>query len=184
MTREEFSNIAKGMKAIYASQNFMPDKDSFDVWYMLLAEYDYKQVSVATKTYMTTERFPPVPADIINKIHSINEAPTEVSEMSVWNKVMKAIGNSNYNAETEFEKLDDITKAVLGSPSALRSMASNNEFNEDVEKSLFMRSYKNELEKQKRIARMPQEVRTMIAEKKDEVLQIGENRSGGKHESR
>lgn len=162
MTREEFGRIVKVMKAIYTSEKFIPDKDAFDAWYFMLGEYDYNSASLATKTYMATEKFPPTPADIIDKIHSAKEMPSEISESAVWAQVMKALGNSTYNSVSEFEKLDEVAKRVIGSPESLRTMAMNSEFNEDVEKALFMKTYRAQMTRQKEINRMPSDVRNAI----------------------
>ena len=43
MTREEFAVLVKAMKAVYSSENFIADKDAFDVWYGLLKDLPYEQ---------------------------------------------------------------------------------------------------------------------------------------------
>lgn len=175
MTREEFSNLAKGMKAVYSRDKFMVDKDAFDVWYMLLAEYSYKDVAQAVQMYMSTEKFPPVPADIIDKIHQKNEIPNEMTEMEAWNRVYKAICNSNYHAQEEFDNLPPLIQQIVGSPNQL-SQWGQCELEEvnTVIQSNFMRSFKVKSDQKKRFDRLPCDIQSMMLERKEQ-LQISDN---------
>ena len=76
MTREEFAVLVKAMKAVYSSENFIADKDAFNVWYGLLQDLPYEQANLAIQKYMTSERFPPTIADIRTKATEII-APAE-----------------------------------------------------------------------------------------------------------
>jgi hypothetical protein len=176
VTREEFSNIAKGMKAVYSRDKFMVDKDAFDVWYMLLAEYDYKDVSQAVKSYMSTEKFPPVPADIIDKMHKVHEIPNEMSELEAWNKVYKAICNSSYHAQEEFDNLPPLIQKIVGSPNQLSEWGRCDiEEVNTVIQSNFMRSYKAKSSQQKEFNRLPSDVKQQIALEMNSVIGIGVN---------
>jgi hypothetical protein len=176
VTREEFSNIAKGMKAVYSRDKFMVDKDAFDVWYMLLAEYDYKDVSQAVKSYMSTEKFPPVPADIIDKMHKVHEMPSEMSELEAWNKVYKAICNSSYHAQEEFDNLPPLIQRIVGSPNQLSEWGRCDiEEVNTVIQSNFMRSYKAKSSQQKTFNRLPSDVKQQIALEMNSVIGIGVN---------
>ena len=64
MNKEEFTKLAKGMKAVYTSQNFLPDSDAMKVWFAMLQDLDYKPTSIAVQKYMMTNKFPPTIADI------------------------------------------------------------------------------------------------------------------------
>jgi hypothetical protein len=176
MTREEFLQVAKGMKAIYSRDKFMVDKDAFDMWYALLAEYDYKDVSQAVKSYMSTEKFPPVPADIIDKLHSRMEMATEMSELEAWNRVYKAICNSSYHAQEEFDNLPPLIQKIVGSPNQLAEWGRCDiEEVNTVIQSNFMRSYKAKSSQQKTFNRLPSDVKQQIALEMNSVIGIGVN---------
>ena len=64
MTFDEFAKIAKGLKAAYTSEKFLPDKDALKIWYGLLKDLTYEQASVAAMAYMSINKFPPTIADI------------------------------------------------------------------------------------------------------------------------
>ena len=172
MTREQFSNIAKGLKAVYSRDKFMVDKDAFDMWYALLSEYDYNAVSLATKNYMSTEKYPPVPADIIDKIHSVVEIPTIALPHEAWIVVRKAISRGNYYAQEEFDKLPPIIQKVVGSANMIKEYAKMDEDKLDtVIYSQFIRAYTAEIERQKNVSRMPSEIKNQIEQKRQEMLE-------------
>lgn len=164
MTREETIKIIRIIVDLFP--NFKPNdiSETVDVWTMMLSDYSYEQISISLKTYITsnTSGFAPTIGQLIDNIYSGEEIALEQSEYKIWGNVMKAISNSNYHASEEFEKLDEITQTVLGSPESLRNMGLNPDFNENVEKALFMKSYRNEVERRKRLKRMPEDVKQKL----------------------
>lgn len=118
MTREEFSYLVKGMKAVYSSDRFIQDKDAFDVWYGLVGHLDYQIASMAVKKHIMTSPYPPTVKDILD-----NTRGPEESEGGAWDEVRRAIHNGIYGAEAEFDKLSDLAKAAVGSPASLREWA-------------------------------------------------------------
>lgn len=149
MTREEFSVIAKGMKAVYANPTFIADKDAFDVWYALLSDLDYALVSKATQDYMKSTSKIPTPADIRNRAEELTRGD-ELTETEAWSLVSKALRNGIYYAQDEFAKLPPLVQRAVGSYEQLRIWASDNEYNESVASSNFMRAYKTLCERNKR----------------------------------
>ena len=149
MTREEFSVIAKGMKAVYANPTFIADKDAFDVWYALLSDLDYALVSQATQDYMKSTSKIPTPADIRNRAEELTRGD-ELTETEAWALVSKALRNGIYHAQEEFEKLPPLIQRAVGSYEQLTIWASDNEYKESVASSNFMRAYKTLCERNKR----------------------------------
>lgn len=163
MTREEFSKLVKGMKSIYADPKFIADKDAFDVWYALLSDIDYESASKAVQSYMLTEKFAPTPADIRGKIVKITE-PKQLNANESWALVYKALCNSNYHAQEEFEKLPPLVQKAVGSADNLHSLASSSDFNEEVEKSLFTKTYNAICKREEENARLPESIRIALKE--------------------
>lgn len=149
MTREEFSVIAKGMKAVYAEPSFISDKDAFDVWYALLGDLDYAIVSQATQDYMKSCSKTPRPADIRNRCEELTRGD-ELTEAEAWALVSKAIRNGNYHAQEEFEKLPPLVQRAVGSYEQIAIWAGDSGYKELVESSNFMKVYKTLCERNKR----------------------------------
>lgn len=105
------------------------------------------------------------------QITSVKE--TEMSELEAWAIVRKAIGRSNYYAEEEFEKLPEACKMAVGNPSNLREWAMmDSDQVGTVEQSHFVRNYRTAMQRIKEDRRMPEKVRTAIAEVKKQQMQI------------
>lgn len=166
MEREEFKTLVKGMKAVYAQPTFIPDQDAFNVWYELLKDLPYKQVSVAIQKYMLTERFPPTIADLRSKVTEIIEPELEgMSELEAWSITRKAIGNSGYHAEEEFAKLPEVCQMAVGSPANLREWAlMDSDQVGTVEQSHFIRNYRTAVKRISEDRKIPNQIRNLISE--------------------
>lgn len=171
MTREEFKLIVKGMKAIYTKPDFIPDQDAFNVWYMLLADLDYKSASISTQMHMRSSTFEPKPADIIEQYNKLVKRE-ELTEMEAWSLVSKALRNGINGAEEEFNKLPPLTQKAVGSPSQLRNWATSDEASiESVVQSNFMRTYRTECKRQRDFDKLPNDVKQLIANTNQQLLE-------------
>lgn len=166
MTREEFAVLVKAMKAVYSSENFIADKDAFNVWYGLLQDLPYEQANLAIQKYMTSERFPPTIADIRTKATEII-APAEesMSELQAWALVQRALRNSGYNSEEEFAKLPEACQRAVGTAANLKEWAlMDSDQVATIEQSHFIRNYRTSVQRMKEEARLPENVRMLIAD--------------------
>lgn len=145
--------------------NFKPtDVDLMaETWADMLSEYSYSQVSIALKAYITsnTSGFAPAIGQLIAMMQTITQEQ-ELNEMEAWALVSKAIRNSGYNSAEEFAKLPLLVQKAVGLPSQLRQWALDENFDEQVTSSNFMRCYRGEVKRQQEIDRMPKEVRQLI----------------------
>lgn len=163
MTREETVKIIRIMVDSYP--NYKPNNisETVDVWHMMLSEYTYEQISVVLKAYILsdTSGFAPSIGQLVEKIQTITK-PQELSEMEAWSLVSKAIRNSGYNSVEEFAKLPPIVQKAIGLPDQLKIWAIDENYNEQVASSNFMRCYRNELARNEELSKMPKEVKTLI----------------------
>lgn len=163
MTREETVKIIRIMVDSYP--NYKPNNisETVDVWNMMLSEYTYEQISVALKAYILsdTSGFAPSIGQLIGKIQSISR-PQELSEMEAWSLVSKAIRNSGYNSVEEFAKLPPIVQNAVGLPDQLRTWALDENYNEQVVSSNFIRCYRTELARHDELSKMPEEIKALI----------------------
>lgn len=166
MTREEFAVLVKAMKAVYSSENFIADKDAFNVWYGLLQDLPYEQANLAVQKYMTSERFPPTIADIRTKATEII-APAEesMSELQAWALVQRALRNSVYNSEEEFARLPEACQRAVGTAANLKEWALiDSDQVATIEQSHFVRNYRASVQRMKEEARLPENVRMLIVD--------------------
>lgn len=174
MTRDEFKILVKGMKAIYAQQTFLPDKDAFDMWFALLQDLPYKLANEAIQKHMLTEKFPPTPAEIREKAAQMIEVPeTEMSELEAWALVRKAIRNSGYHAQEEFDKLPEACREAVGNAANLEEWAKMDyEKVESVGQSHFIRNFRTAVLRIKEEQRLPEQTRKLISEMRESRMKI------------
>lgn len=113
MTREEFSVLVKGMRAVFTQTTFIPDKSAFDTWYMLLGDLDYTVASAAIQKYMVTNKFPPTPAEIREIAAGIVQGETP-DWSDGWEQVLKLIRKyGSYNQAAAMNEMDDLTRQTV-----------------------------------------------------------------------
>lgn len=163
MTREETVKIIRIMVDSYP--NYKPNNisETVDVWQMMLSEYTYEQISIALKAYILsdTSGFAPSIGQLVDKIKTIT-TPQELNEIETWALVSKAIRNSGYNSVEEFAKLPALVQKAVGLPDQLRTWAIDENYNEQVVSSNFMRCYRAELARNEELSKMPAEVKALI----------------------
>ena len=163
MTREETVKIIRIMVDSYP--NYKPNdiSETVDVWQMMLSEYTYEQISIALKAYILsdTSGFAPSIGQLVSKMQTITK-PQELNEMEAWALVSKAIRNSGYNSVEEFAKLPPLVQKAVGLPDQLMSWSLDENFNEQVVSSNFMRCYRTELARNEELSKMPSEVKALI----------------------
>lgn len=163
MTIKEARKFVAVLMVTYPNYNPIDEELAAETWAGVTEEYTYEQVDIALRSYMKTNTigFAPTPGQIIDKIHTMTQ-PQELNEMEAWSLASKAIRNSGYNSTEEFAKLPPLVQKAVGLPSQLRTWALDENYNEEVVSSNFIKCYRNELTKQRELQKMPQSVRNLI----------------------
>ena len=168
MTKKEAAKIISILQANYPdSTKSMTDGAIMvlvDLWSKVFAEDSFESVSAAVMAHMATDtnRFMPPVGLIKNMLVKIN-SPAEMTEGEAWGYVSKALRNSIYNAEKEFEKLPDAVQRVVGSPNQLREWAAVDLAElQTVIASNFQRSFRARVASDKEYRALPDNVKSMI----------------------
>lgn len=183
MTRDETKKTLLVIQAAYPS--FTPKSEAeasirINTWHMMLEEFEYDQVITATKAYISSEVYPPVPASIIQKLQQIRELSsdeTSMNEMQVWALVRNAVSDGFYKPQQAYDSLPESIQKAVGSPQTLKEwfLTDKNTF-ETVIQSNFFKSYRATIQRQKEISMLPLEIRNKLAlAKSDQVGQITKN---------
>ena len=145
--------------------NYKPNdiSETVDVWQMMLSDYDYNLVAMALKAYILsdTSGFAPSIGQLVDKMKSIT-SQQELNEMEAWSLVCDALRNSGYNYAEEYAKLPPLVQKAVGLPTQLQTWALTENLNKDVVGSNFMRCYRIEVERQREMSKMPQNIREML----------------------
>ena len=164
MKREETVKIIRIMCDCYP--NYKPNNltETVDVWNMMLSDYTYEQISLALKAYILadTNGFAPGIGQLVDRVNTFSQQQ-ELNELEAWSLVYKAIRNSGYNSEYEFSILPDVVKKAVGTPNQLRTWAMDENFNEQVVSSHFIRCYRSEVAKDRDFRKMPANIQSLIS---------------------
>lgn len=168
MTDQDVAKMFYMVKAAYPRMykdfSVQDAKNYIDAWCMVFKDIPAEQGFKALKVYMSTETtgFPPSPGQIMDCIHRLT--PDDIpNEMAAWTLVDKAVRNSNYNAEEEFEKLPQIIRRAVRNPARLREWAQMDVATyQTVEQSNFMRTYRAEVENERKNLRIPSDIRPQL----------------------
>ena len=160
MTLEEFAYLSDAIKTYYPKDNMLPTKESMSLWYDALKDIDYRSAEQGLRKYVMSNKFPPSISDI-RECSLDFERPQELNEMEAWTLVRKAISHASC-ADEEFAKLPPIVQRAVGSPSQIWSWGMDEDFNESVVSSNFMRVYKAELIRAQEISKLPEGMQAAI----------------------
>lgn len=169
MTKQQIFKLLYLVKAAFAKYYMTFSEKDFEnlaeVWGMCFEGYSFEDVAEGLKAYLTTDTsgFPPTPAQIIDKIQKIKPQAQELNGNEAWALVYRAIRNSAYNADKEFDKLPPMIQKSVGSADNLKAWATDASFNEGVEQSHFIKVYNATVEREKEIAKLPPSTRARIA---------------------
>lgn len=189
MTFKEFGKLADAIKTYFPRDNILPTDTAMELWYDMLKDMDYQLAYIGLRNHVATSKFAPTIADIRNG--TVISQPQELNEMEAWSLVSKAIRDSGYNSTEEFAKLPSLVQKAVGLPSQLRTWALDENYNEEVVSSNFIKCYRNELARQKELQKMPQNVRNLIekanvgsysaqiAEKRQQAIESANERKQG-----
>lgn len=176
MTDQEVTKMFYMVKAAYPK--VFKDYDEkmtanyLDAWNMVFRDVPAVDGYAGLKAYMSTEKsgFPPSPGQIMNCIHQL-KPDTIPNEMEAWTLVDRAVRNSNYNADEEFNRLPQIVRRAVRTPARLREWAQMDTATyQTVEQSNFMRVYRAEAERERSVMKMPSDIRPKL-----EVINISEH---------
>ncbi|WP_167957943.1 replicative helicase loader/inhibitor [Anaerosporobacter faecicola] len=152
MIRQEVVKILMIISSAFP--NFKSDNmsNTADVWATLLADYDYNVIQASLMTYIASSNssFAPSVSQLIAGTRTVTglEGKYE-NEEEAWSLVYKAICKSTYYSVEEFNKLPALCQKAIGSPDNLRELAKSDvSVLQSVEKSLFVKTYRNELARQ------------------------------------
>lgn len=160
LSSEEAGKIIMTIRLAFPSYNVDDISAAINMYQAFFKDYTYEQVSMGLHRYIVTNKssFAPSIGQIIDCM-LINERPDELGEMEAWGLVSKAIRNSAWHSEEEYLKLPENIQKALGSSHQLNVWATDENFNESVVQSNFMRSYRTILQREKDDAKIPQYIK-------------------------
>lgn len=157
MEKSEFLVLVKTMKAVHPAM--FPGNETVDIWYQMLKDLNYEDAADALGKHLSISPYPPTIADIRRNI----QVDDGMNGEQAWALVFKAIENSNYHSQEEFDSLPKLVQKAVGSPANLRELAlMPTDTVNSVEKSHFLRIYESEKKRKKETDAIPVAIRNRI----------------------
>lgn len=166
MNKQETLKILAVLKAAYP--NFYRGlKDGgedaiINLWAIQFAEDSYRDVSLAVHTLISTrtDTFPPVIGEVKEVLRSITH-PDEIPSGDAWEMVMRCIRRGTVHAAEDWANLPADVRAAV-SVDEIKRHAENEEFNEGVEKALFLKRWAVLRDRRRTEQQMPPTLRAQI----------------------
>lgn len=168
MTQEEIRDILTILRINYPQSFKGWTKDQgeafLSLWSEAFKDDKTELVTMAVKSiiYGDTRDFAPNIGQVKSKMVELNH-PVTIDADKAWALVNKALRDSLYNAEQEFEKLPPEVQAGVGSANQLREWAKMETSTlESVIGSNFKKGYRGRMKEKQEFEKLPQPVKTMI----------------------
>lgn len=170
MTLQETAKIVYVIKATYPahfSKYTTKDYDNMiQAWTTVMEDYTYMQASAGLKIYLAsdTKGFPPSPGQVIDCLSKhLGDQTLELTNTECVSMIRRALRNSSYHAEDEYNKLPEICQRAVGTPRNLQEWAVlNSDEVETVVMSQIIRSLEAMRRRMKDDARLPGQIKKMI----------------------
>ena len=168
MTKDEMVEIMAIITAAYPrfydKQTDVDKIAALRLWYRHFMSISYDIMLQAADAVIATNKYPPTIAEINEKIDLLLRDNSEnMSETEAWSYVSKAIKNSLYNYENEFNMLPPIVQKIVHNAYQLCEWAGMDESTiQSVVASNFVRAYRSEMENVKQKLSLPKERRKYI----------------------
>ncbi|MCI9292968.1 MAG: hypothetical protein HFF02_06705 [Erysipelotrichaceae bacterium] len=168
MTYEETRSILTVLKINYP-QSFKgwtaEQGEAFlNLWSEAFKDDPVQMVVMAVKAIICsdTREFAPNIGQVKDRMVKLSNSMTLDADQA-WAMVYKALSNSIYNSEKEFDKLPSEVRAGIGSASQLREWAQMDTATlESVIASNFKKGYRNRVQERVEFEKLPNQVKTMI----------------------
>ena len=170
MTFEEWKKLVKGLKSVYTSERFLPDREAVQIWYSMLKDMDYKVLSIAAQKYMVTGKFPPTVAELRECAVEVLEPKVKEDYSHGWEQVMKAVSKYGYcGAEEALASMDPVTRKCVKRLGWKNICTSENQI---ADRANFRQIYEQEKRRHREHLQLPEAVRESIAVISNEVKKI------------
>ena len=169
MTRKEFTKIIGFLSAVIDKPM---SEATIEAWYVMLKDLDYPETMMAVKKVLAESQYPTMPAvGQIRKAAAELEGGQAITGAQAWGMLLQAIHKYGFYREREaLESLpQDVAKVVdwMGWSELCHGE------NVDVIRGQFLKMYDNQVNRQKELGLMPQDIRDLLTDV-GEKLKIGD----------
>lgn len=111
MDIKEFGQFAAALRTFYPREKLIPNKEAAALWFEMLKDLPYQDVTTALQRWVSTQKWSPSIADIRSMVS--NSANPELTNdwSEGWEEVTKAIGRYGaWNRQAALDSMSPITR--------------------------------------------------------------------------
>lgn len=160
INKKEFAIFASALRTYYPKENILPNEQALELWYKQLQDIPYKVAEVTLNKWVATNKWSPSIADIREQATSITQGAAK-DWGDAWQDVLRAINNFGTYREVEaLESFDEVTRQVVKRLGFKNICMSENIQND---RANFRMIYEQEIERTKKDAQLPPQLKALIS---------------------
>lgn len=176
MTREECRTLVRAISSLYPNWHPESMSDTVNAWFFVLEEQELPKCMAMLKAYARTDRsgFAPSPAQLLGQVTD----QKKMTPQEAWSHVLRAIPHGIYHSQDYWEKLPEQVKAAV-TPEQIKAWAKDEDFNQSVAESNFIRSFQISQQRAANSFALPQELKAALEALDTTPVRIADTRPAG-----
>ena len=165
MEKVEVIELFAAISNLYPNSRSYANADDIMIttWTTMLKDLQKMDVSIALKVHASKSPLPPSISDIRKIVAELHAEDNPMSGMDAWNLVIRAVRRSAYRSNEEFNKLPDVCKRLVGSPTQLREWAMVDDPTVlSVAKSQFLKAFEQQKTRESELQLLPSNIRKLL----------------------
>ncbi len=159
MTKQDFAIFASALRTYYPKENLLPNEQAMQLWFNQLNDIPYNIAEIMLNKWVASNKWSPAISDIREGAAALMQG--EAKEWGdAWQEVLKAISKyGSYEEAKALDSMDKLTRRVV-ERLGYRNLCFSEEI--QVDRANFRMIYEQELEKHKKEAALPQNLKALI----------------------
>lgn len=160
MNKQEFALFASALRTYYPKENLLPNEQAMQLWFNQLNDIPYNIAEIMLNKWVASNKWSPAISDIREGAAALMQG--EAKEWGdAWQEVLKAISKyGSYEEAKALDSMDELTRRVV-KRLGFRNLCFSEEI--QVDRANFRMIYEQELEKHKKEAALPQNLKALIS---------------------
>lgn len=160
MNKKEFMLFVSALRTYYPKENILPNEQAIRLWYEQLKDIPYKVAELALNKWVATNKWSPSISEIREQVTIITQGEAK-DWGEAWESVRDAIRTyGSYQVKEAYDSMDEITSQVVRRLGFLNLCLSEDI---QVERANFRMMYEQEVERRKRSAQLPPQLKAIIS---------------------
>ena len=172
MTKKEFALFVMALRTYYPRENLLPNDEAMDLWFAQLQDIPYNVAQAGLQKWVALNKWSPSIADIREMTSGITRG--DIPDWGeAWAEVQRSIRKyGSYRAREAIDSLSPIAKKAVERIGFMNLCMSDNEI---ADRAHFQKIYGILVEREKKEAMLPAQLKDRLIEMRGTYLLEGEH---------